>query len=447
MNLVLHSVLLLSLALLRQAGRTDAFVPVGFSDNSIRSTARSFSPLDVPNLHEIPSQIHSFHDAISTLTIADLDPTGIIDIAQSADPTGGAVGEIAADAANSSKNGWFGFLTGPTMAFLQLIHTGLMSIGLDSNSWGVSIIILTITIKLLTFPLTKSQLESTQKMQALQPTLKEVQAKYQSNPEVMNQKIAELYKDNNVNPLAGCIPSIVQIPVFIGLYRAVLDLANNNQLDESFLWLPSLEGPVYGADPTKGSAWLFDGWVNNVPSLGWHDTAGFLILPVVLVISQFLSMELMATPETKDSQPAFLKVLPLMIGWFSLNVPSALCVYWVTNNVVTTATSVIIRNSLKMEPVAVSAGTATTATAVPPPPSPVFSPNTIRDRPEGFASGSSSAPNRDGVTPITSNSADAIDAEVVVSETIELNDSAPTTTEPRRNKQRGSKKKKKRRKN
>merc|ERR1712238_638876 len=116
------------------------------------------------------------------------------------------------------------------------IHTGLMSVGVDSNSWGVSIIVLTLSIKLLTFPLTKAQLGCTQKMQALQPTLKEVQAKYQSNPEVMNQKIAELYKDNDVNPLAGCIPSIVQIPVFVGLYRAVLDLAQNNKLDESFLW-------------------------------------------------------------------------------------------------------------------------------------------------------------------------------------------------------------------
>lgn len=444
MKLSFHFVLL-SAALIRHAGRTDAFAPISFSDNSVRSTARSFSPIDVPSLHEIPGQIQSLNDVISTLTIADLDPTGIVDIAQSVDPTGGAVGEVAVEAANSSKNGWFGFLTGPTMGFLQLIHTGLMSIGLDSNSWGVSIIILTITIKLLTFPLTKSQLESTQKMQALQPTLKEVQAKYQSNPEVMNQKIAELYKTNNVNPLAGCIPSIVQIPVFIGLYRAVLDLANNNQLDESFLWLPSLEGPVYGADPTKGSAWLFDGWVNGVPSLGWEDTTGFLVLPVVLVISQFLSMELMATPETKDSQPAFLKLLPLMIGWFSLNVPSALCVYWVTNNIVTTATSVIIRNGLKMEPVAV--GSTATAAAVLPPPSPVFSPNTIRDKPEGFASGSSSGPNRDGVTPITSNSVDVIDAEVVASESIEVDDSVPNTTEPRMKKQRGSKKKKKRRKN
>jgi len=418
----------LSLAMLWHAGRTAAFAPTGFSGARIQSTARSFSPIDSSNLHEIPNQMKSLHDVLSTLNIADLDPTGTMaGVAQSVDPSG-AIGEVAAEAAKSN-NGWFGFLTGPTMGFLELIHNGLQSVGLDSNSWGVSIIVLTLSIKLLTFPLTKAQLGSTQKMQALQPTLKEVQAKYQSNPEVMNQKIAELYKDNDVNPLAGCIPSIVQIPVFVGLYRAVLDLANNNQLDESFLWLPSLEGPVYGADPTKGSAWLFDGWVNGVPSLGWQDTTAFLILPVVLVISQFLSMELMATPETKDSQPSFLKVLPLMIGWFSLNVPSALCVYWVTNNIVTTATSVIIRNSLKMETVAV---VGSTTTAVPPPQSNVFNPPTIRGKPEGFASASSAAQSRDGVTPITS-SVGAIDAEVVEDDSVEVDDPAQAfeTAEPR----------------
>jgi YidC/Oxa1 family membrane protein insertase len=259
--------------------------------------------------------------------------------------------------------------------------------------------------------------------QLLQPTLKETQAKYQSNPEVMNQKIAELYKDNDVNPLAGCIPSIVQIPVFIGLYRAVLDLANNNKLDEAFLWLPSLEGPVYGADPTKGSAWLFDNWVDGIPSLGWADTAKFLILPVVLVLSQFASMELMATPETKDSQPAFLKFLPLMIGWFSLNVPSALCVYWVTNNVVTTATTVLIRNNLKNAAPAVAM--ASVAEAVATPKSNVFTPSpTIREKPDGFASTSSQGRGSDGVTPITSSSAGAIDAEVVEDDSVEAYDSA-----------------------
>jgi YidC/Oxa1 family membrane protein insertase len=235
----------------------------------------------------------------------------------------------------------------------------------------------------------------------LSPTIKEIQAKYQSNPEVMNQKIAEVYQTNQVNPLAGCIPSLVQIPVFVGLYRAVLDLAQDNKLDEPFLWLPSLEGPIYGADPTKGSAWLFEGWNNGVPSLGWEDTIAFLVLPIFLIISQYLSMEIMTPKEQKAQQPAFLKVLPLMIGWFSLNVPSALCVYWVTNNIITTASSVIIRNNLKMEPVSAGGSTA----APPAPSSSVFAPPPLREKPEGFGNPSSApAPSADGVTPITSTS-------------------------------------------
>jgi len=94
----------------------------------------------------------------------------------------------------------------------------------------------------------------------LQPAIKDIQAKYASNPEVMNQKVAEFYQTNEVNPLAGCLPAIVQLPVFIGLYRAVLTLAKEDKLNEPFLWLPSLEGPVYGADPASATSWLFSGW-------------------------------------------------------------------------------------------------------------------------------------------------------------------------------------------
>ncbi len=231
----------------------------------------------------------------------------------------------------------------------------------------------------------------------------------------MNQKIAELYQTNNVNPLAGCIPSLVQLPVFIGLYRAVLDLANENALDEPFLFLPSLEGPTYGADAAKGASWLFD-WVNGAPSLGWQDTGAFLILPVLLVVSQFASMELMTPKEQKDQQPAFLKFLPLMIGYFSLNVPSALCVYWITNNLVTTASSVLIRNSLKMEPAMVG-GTVDVASETISEPVSTFSPPTIREKPDGFASASSA-----GVTPITSVTSDVVDVE---SESVEAGTPMP----------------------
>lgn len=222
----------------------------------------------------------------------------------------------------------------------------------------------------------------------------------------MNQKIAEVYQTNQVNPLAGCLPSLVQIPIFVGLYRAVLDLANENQLSEPFLFLPSLEGPVYGADPTKGSAWLFDGWVDGVPSLGWDDTIAFLILPFFLVISQYASMQLMTPKDQAQQQPFVLKLLPLMIGWFSLNVPSALCVYWVVNNIVTTATSVIIRNSLKMDPVTVG-GASPSPTR---PTSSTFSPPTMRDRPAGFGAGGT-APTRDGVRPITVTATEVVETD------------------------------------
>lgn len=223
----------------------------------------------------------------------------------------------------------------------------------------------------------------------------------------MNQKIAEVYQSNQVNPLAGCLPSLVQIPIFIGLYRAVLDLAKENKLDEPFLWLPNLEGPTYGADPTHGSDWILTGWVDGVPSLGWDDTAAFLVLPVVLVVSQFISMELM-TPKNSDQQGNFiLKLLPLMIGWFSLNVPAALCVYWIVNNIVTTATSVMIRSGMESQPAMSSGGAA--AVSSPPPQSSVFAPPPMREKPAGFSSPMISD---DDVKPITS-SASVVDAEVV----------------------------------
>lgn len=400
-----------------------AFVPARAISASRHSTARPFSLIDPSSLHELPHQIHSFQDVMSTFSIADMDATAI---------STGEMTEVA-----KSNNGWFGFLTEPIMGFLQLIHAGFNAVGLKNNSWGISIIALTLTIKLATYPLTKTQLESTQKMQTLQPTIKEIQAKYQSNPEVMNQKISEIYSSNDVNPLAGCLPSLVQLPIFVGLYRAVLDLANENALDESFFWLPSLEGPTYGADPTKGSAWLFDNWVNGAPSLGWGETTAFLVLPVFLVLSQFLSMEIMTPKEQKEQQPSFLKVLPLMIGWFSLSVPSALSVYWVTNNIVTTATSVIIRNSVKMEPSTAGATIETSATSVGN--ESVFSPPTIREKPSGFATNS---PSSSGVTPITSSDA-TINAEILP----EVSDEQVQSNESFAPKKKRGKKRKKRRKN
>lgn len=347
-----------------------------------------------PVVQDLPPQLNGFNDAIfSSFTLADALE---------------AAGDVI-DAVPADDNGWFGFLTGPIESILELIHSTTVAVGLNSNAWGLSIIILTLLIKLVTFPLTKSQMESTTKMQAMSPAIKEIQAKYQSNPEVMNQKVAEFYQVNQINPLAGCLPSFVQIPVFIGLYRAVLTLAKKNVLDEPFLFLPNLEGPTYGADPAHGSDWLFQGWTDAGPALGWDDTIAFLILPAVLVASQFLSMELMQ-PKTEDPAQqqtnVVLKILPIMIGWFALNVPAALSVYWIVNNFVTTATSVILRNQMKFEPVSAS---ATSSSATIEPPTTIFAPP--REKPAGFGQTSeSSYVPRDAVQPITTIDAEILDA-------------------------------------
>lgn len=216
------------------------------------TSARSLG-VDPSHFTDLTHQIGHLQDAFGSINLADAME---------------AVADTATEVVKEeADNGWFGFLTIPIRGFLQILHNVIAATGI-TNAWGISIIILTVLIKVVTFPLTKTQLESTNKMQAMQPAIKELQAKYQSNPEVMNQKISEFYQTNEINPLAGCLPSLVQIPVFIGLYRAVLDLAKDNYLDESFLFLPNLEGPTYGADPASGSDWILKGWYVVVAQTG-----------------------------------------------------------------------------------------------------------------------------------------------------------------------------------
>lgn len=137
---------------------------------------------------------------------------------------------------------------------------------------------------------------------------------------------------------------------------------------------------------TRFLSFLLSTRQNGAPSMGWENTIPFLILPVFLVISQFVSMQLMQ-PKSDDPQQQqaniILKALPIMIGWFALNVPSALCIYWVVNNIVTTATTLLIRNAMQTDMV-VSASGAVSST--PPPPSSPFAPPPMRDRPAGFGS-------------------------------------------------------------
>ena len=108
---------------------------------------------------------------------------------------------------------------------LEIIHDGITSVGIGTNfAWGLAIIALTLLVRLAMHPLTAKQMNSMQKMQKLQPQLKVLQDKYADDKDKLNQETMALYKENNVNPASGCLPLIIQLPIFILLYGVLYDL-------------------------------------------------------------------------------------------------------------------------------------------------------------------------------------------------------------------------------
>ncbi|KAJ6431047.1 hypothetical protein OIU84_018531 [Salix udensis] len=229
---------------------------------------------------------------------------------------------------------------------LKVLKDGLSSVHVP-YAYGFAIILLTVLVKAATFPLSKKQVESAMSMRSLQPQIKAIQQRYAGDQERIQLETARLYKLAGINPLAGCLPTLATIPVWIGLYRALSNVANEGLLTEGFFWIPSLAGPTTIASRQNGSgiSWLFP-FVDGHPPLGWSDTVAYLVLPVILVVSQYISVEIMQSsqpqsddPNVKNSQ-AITKFLPLMIGYFSLSVPSGLSLYWLTNNILSTAQQV-----------------------------------------------------------------------------------------------------------
>lgn len=268
----------------------------------------------------------------------------LADAAVAADPSSTGA---AATTSVQKNGGWFGFISDAMEVVLKVLNDGLTAIHIP-YAYGFAIILLTVIVKVATLPLTKKQVESSLAMQNLQPKIKAIQERYAGNQERIQLETARLYRQAGVNPLAGCLPTLATIPVWIGLYQALSNVANEGLLTEGFFWIPSLGGPTTIAARQSGAgiSWLIP-FVDGHPPLGWSDTLAYLVLPVLLVVSQYVSMEIMKPPQTDDpaSKNSLLifKFLPVMIGYFALSVPSGLSIYWFTNNILSTAQQLWLR--------------------------------------------------------------------------------------------------------
>ncbi|KAF8408352.1 hypothetical protein HHK36_007501 [Tetracentron sinense] len=284
----------------------------------------------------------SFHD----LNGAEDLIRGLFDRAEGVIYTIADAAALSSDSADGAKQSgdWFSGISNYMESVLKILKDGLSALHVP-YAYGFAIILLTVLVKAATFPLTKKQVESAMSMRSLQPQVKAIQQRYAGDQERIQLETARLYKLAGVNPLAGCLPTLATIPVWIGLYRALSNVADEGLLTEGFFWIPSLSGPTTIASRQSGSgiSWLFP-FVDGHPPFGWSDTLAYLVLPVLLVVSQYISVQIMQSsqgndPNLKNSQ-ALTKFLPLMIGYFALSVPSGLSLYWLTNNILSTTQQV-----------------------------------------------------------------------------------------------------------
>ena len=196
--------------------------------------------------------------------------------------------------------GWFTFLARPFFKVMYAIYNFV-------GNWGWAIILFTILVKLILFPLSYKGLMSMQKLKDLAPKMKEIREKYGKDPAKMNQQMMNLYRKHGANPMGGCLPMLLQIPIFFALYRVLLN-----------------------ADELQGAPWI--GWITD---LSRQDP--YFILPILMGVTMYIQQKITPNTMTDPMQQKIFQWLPVIMTFFFLTFPSGLVLYWLVNNILTIA--------------------------------------------------------------------------------------------------------------
>lgn len=191
--------------------------------------------------------------------------------------------------------GFFTFISRPMFVFLKYIFSLV-------GNWGWTIVIATIIIKLILYPLTYKGMVSMNKLKELAPQVKAIQKDLKGNPQKMNAKMMELYKKNGANPMGGCLPMIMQIPVFFAIYRVLL---NSSEL--------------------KDAPWTM--WITDLSAMD-----PYYVLPILMGGTMFWQQRITPNNFTDPMQEKIMKFLPLIFTFFFVTFPAGLTLYWFINN-------------------------------------------------------------------------------------------------------------------
>ncbi len=191
--------------------------------------------------------------------------------------------------------GFFTFIAQPLFTLLTYLH------GVFGN-WGWAIVVMTIIVRLVLYPLTYKGMVSMNKLKELAPKVKELQVKYADDKQKLNVHMMELYKKHGANPMGGCLPILLQIPVFFAVYRV-----------------------LQNAIELKGAEWIL--WVHDLAVMD-----PYFILPIAMGLTMFIHQRITPTTFTDPMQEKIMKFLPLIFTFFFVTFPAGLTLYWFTNN-------------------------------------------------------------------------------------------------------------------
>lgn len=211
---------------------------------------------------------------------------------------------------NAIEFGFFTFVAAPIFKVLMWLH------GLIGN-WGWSIIALTALIRMFLYPLTQKGMVSMQKIKEIAPRIKEVQEKYKGDPQRMNAAVMEMYKKHGANPLGGCLPLLLQIPVFFAIYRVLLN-----------------------AVELQGAPWIL--WVTDLSRMD-----PYYILPILMGATMYYQQKITPSNFTDPLQEKIFKFLPIIFTFFFFTFPAGLVLYWFVNNIFSIAQQYLVNKQFE----------------------------------------------------------------------------------------------------
>lgn len=191
---------------------------------------------------------------------------------------------------------------GAVLDFMAMCLEGLYKFTavLHIPSYALAICILALIIKVLLYPLMKKQMRSMREMQKVQPLMNEINEKYKSNPQKKQEEMLKVYQKYKVNPAAGCLPLLIQMPILIAIFQMLRNFEPANPGAYQFFWIPDLSSQ----DPTG------------------------IVLPIIVVITSLAQQYVNTTNKKDPTQKAMLITMPLMMGFFARTMPAGLGIYW-----------------------------------------------------------------------------------------------------------------------